>query len=116
VTKHYPEATWNQVLPVINVSSTTIGLEMVDIRDPANWWDRTSLGTTFPEDQEYMRPRTEQIIKNFRHMSLLSDMRLVEGIFPLGVKESVHLTVVLQFMNDRLGGMWKAIYSIARYG
>lgn len=113
IAQRYPHARYNEVLPVINGSTTTLHLAMVDLRDKANWWPRKD--TMFPT-QTHLEPRTTQLLKNFYHKSLLPDVRLVEGIFPLGMKEVVHLTVALQFMNDRFGGMFKVVHGIARYG
>lgn len=113
IREQYPNARVNEILPIINACSTTLQLDMVELTKKENWWPRED--TVFPT-QGHLKPRMTQLVKNFHHKSFQQEVRLLEGIFPLGMKEVVHLTVVLQFISDGFSGMYKAIYSIARYG
>ncbi|KAF6759563.1 hypothetical protein DFP72DRAFT_136444 [Ephemerocybe angulata] len=73
-------------------------------------WDREVCGEDISFPQTYLKPRFSQMVDDCLS-GTPEEMRLAEGIFPLGNAFGVYLLVKLKKVNQE----WKAESSLARY-
>ena len=75
------------------------------------WWERGDK-TTF--DQGWLWPRASRLIEGYRDGAVGStEVRVVEGAFPMGNDYVVFLTVRLEKARS---GKWEPAYCVPRYG
>ncbi|KAF6757054.1 hypothetical protein DFP72DRAFT_891652 [Ephemerocybe angulata] len=116
-----PGLEFHQVLPVLNRQSAALSITFEPLvasklsdgtnseEDTRLSWNRKQVQFT----QSYLEPRFVGMVDNCRYRKKdISYTRLVEGVFPLGDRLAVFLTVELERVDQK----WEAVHSIARYG